>query len=239
MRESKTIRIQWWRTAAVLLLCGACSLLSASNRAHASTKRLCLPVEALSATGQADYLSAVEKEVVLHLNMARTDPGKYAREYISPRRHYFAGKVYHDPRSPHFEHGYWTREGQRAVRECVKVMKNAKPAKALRPSESISIAAQAHARYQSRTGRVGHRGPNGSKPGTRLRQFGRWRITGENISYGFNTASEIVACLLVDDGVRNRGHRSIILDPQFSIVGVAIEPHPVYKYVCVINFVGG
>ena len=238
MSKIRSKRKQWLKIATVMLLCVTCLLLPASKRADASKKRLSLQFKSLLEDGEVNYLDTLEKEVILHLNMARTDPEKYARQYISPRKRYFAGKVYHDPRNPQFENGYWTREGLAAVRECVNVMKRASPAGALLPSERISIAAQSHASYMSHTGRTGHRGPDGSKPGTRLRQFGSWRITGENISYGFNTPSEIVASLLVDDGVLNRKHRSIILDPQFSIVGVAIEPHPVYKYVCVINFAG-
>ncbi len=187
----------------------------------------------------ADYMDTIEKEVVLHLNMARTDPVGYARKYIEPRLRYFAGKVYHDPSSPHFQRGQRTREGERAVRECVSAMRSAKPAKALCPSKEIFLAAKTHALHQSHTGRTGHRGPDGSKPATRLRRSVRWRVTGENISYGLNTGREIVASLLVDDGVRNRGHRDIILDPRFSIVGVAIERHPVHRYVCVIDFAGG
>ena len=239
MSKSKSKQMQWLRMAAVLILCVACILLPANKRADASKKRLSAQFKSLLEDGRANYLDALEKEVILHLNMARTDPGKYAKKYIAPRKCFFDGNIYHDPRNPQFENGYRTHEGLKAVRECVNVMKKASPVEALLPSERISIAAQAHARYQSRTGSIGHVGPDGSKPGTRLRQFGSWRITGENLSYGFNTASEIVACLLVDDGVRNRKHRSIILDPQFSIVGVAIEPHPVYQYVCVINFAGG
>lgn len=239
MSKSKSKRTQWLRIAAVLILCVTCTLFPANKKADASKKRLSAQFKSLLEDGRANYLDALEKEVILHLNMARTDPEKYAKKYIAPRKRFFEGNIYHDPRNPQFENGYWTQEGLKAVRECVNVMKKVTPAGALLPSERISIAAQAHARHQSRTGSIGHVGPDGSKPGTRLRQFGSWRITGENISYGFNTASEIVACLLVDDGVRNRKHRSIILDPQFSIVGVAIEPHPIYQYVCVINFAGG
>lgn len=226
------------RIASVLILCISCLLIPASKRADASKKQLSLQFPSLQENEKASYLDALEKEVILHLNMARTDPEKYARQYILPRTRYFTGNIYHDPRNPQFENGYRTREGLTAVRECVNVMKRASPAGVLFPSERISIVAQSHASYMSRTGKTGHRGPDGTKPGTRLRQFGNWRITGENISYGFNTAIEIVASLLVDDGVPNRKHRSIILDPEFSIVGVAIESHPVYDYVCVINFAG-
>jgi len=218
--------------AASLLLYGVCRL-HTPERAAASTVRQGRPVEAMHAAARADYLDSMEKEVVRHLNMARSDPGKYAREYIAPKIRYFEGRLYRAPSG-----AYRTREGLRAVRECVSVMQGARPAGALTPSETVTIAAEEHARDQSRTGRTGHRRADGSKPGARLRKFGRWRITGENIAYGLNSGSEIVANLLVDDGVRDRGHRKNILDPQFSIVGVAIEPHPFHRYVCVIDFVG-
>jgi len=196
------------------------------------------PVDDITTHGQADYLNDIEKEVVLHLNMARTDPGRYAAKFIKPRIRYFAGKRYREPWQSASFVGYRTHEGKKAVHECIAVMESTLPIKRLLPSKGLSLAAKDHARFQSRTGRIGHRGPDGSKPGTRLRQHYNWRITGENISYGLNTAREIVACLLVDDGVHSRGHRSIILDPQFSIVGVAIERHPLHRYVCVINFAG-
>ncbi|WP_167375021.1 CAP domain-containing protein [Prosthecochloris sp. GSB1] len=222
------------RLAAVsLLLCGASSL-HPSERAAASTVRHEWSIEAMRASAGANYLDSVEKEVLLHLNMARTDPGKYAKEYIAPRIRHFDGRLYRDPSG-----AYLTREGLPAVRECVSAMQRARPAGALTPSETVTIAAEEHARDQSRTGMTGHRRADGSKPGASLRKFGRWRITGENIAYGLNSGREIVANLLVDDGVRDRGHRKNILDPQFSIVGLAIEPHPVHRYVCVIDFVGG
>lgn len=227
------------RMGVLLFLFGGCSLIIAINSANAMSKRGHWQAEKLSPVKQAEYLNTVEKEIILHLNMARTDPEQYAKKYIAPRTRYFAGNIYHDPENPYYKKGYRTREGILAVQECVNVMQNAQPASVLYPSKNVSYVAQTHALYLSSTGRIGHRGPDGSKPGTRIRRYGRWKITAENIAYGFKSASEIVASLLVDDGVRNRKHRSIILDPQFSTVGVAIKPHPIHRYVCVINFAGG
>jgi uncharacterized protein YkwD len=58
----------------------------------------------------------------------------------------------------------------------------------------------------------------------------------ENIAYGENPARAVVIQLLVDDGVRDRGHRDNILDPKWTIEGVACGPHRDYRQMCVMDY---
>ena len=198
------------------------------------------PVEDLSTASGVKYLSGQEKDVILHLNMARTDPPKYAKEFILPRSRYYKGRMYREPWEPPNFAGFVKQEGAEAVYECADVMKHTSPVALLHPSEGITLAARDLAIDQSHTGDTGHAGSDGSNPSARLGRYGQWRIIlGENISYGSVSGREIVVGLLVDDGVPGREHRANILNSQFKVVGVSIEKHPVYGYVCVIDFAGG
>jgi len=59
---------------------------------------------------------------------------------------------------------------------------------------------------------------------------------GENCSYGYERAIDIVLTLLIDEGIKNLGHRNNILGPDFNSVGVAIRPHKTYRVNCVMDF---
>jgi len=69
---------------------------------------------------------------------------------------------------------------------------------------------------------------------------GKWiGSAGENISYGYSDAAMIVATLIVDDGVRGRGHRKNIFSRSFAVAGIACGPHTRFGGMCVIDFAGG
>ncbi len=195
------------------------------------------PIEKLSTGAEADYLSDIEKDVMLHLNMARTNPKKYANDFIAPRAQYYKGQLYKEPWAPSDFAGHIKQEGVEAVFECAGAMERTAPIALLKPSEGIAQAASAHAIDQSRTGDTGHTGSDRSIPSVRLSRYGKWQILmGENVSYGPATGREIVVGLLIDDGVLGRSHRENILNPQFKFAGVSVKRHPVYRYVCVIDF---
>jgi hypothetical protein len=48
----------------------------------------------------------------------------------------------------------------------------------------------------------------------------------------------VVIDLIVDDGVKDRGHRHNIFDPLAKVVGVACGRHDTYGYMCVMDFAG-
>jgi hypothetical protein len=61
----------------------------------------------------------------------------------------------------------------------------------------------------------------------------------ENITYGRHGAREIVLALIVDDGVRGRGHRKNIFNPTYDVAGAAYGPHARFGSVCSIDFASG
>lgn len=194
-------------------------------------------IAALDTARKVDYLSEIEKDVILEMNKARSNPKKYAALYLAP----FAKAFRSD--GTYVKKGgivMMTREGVAAVNECIKEMSAKKPVEILKPAKGLSLAAQGHATSQAEAGQIGHIGTDGSSPFTRIEKYADCRTAGENISYGAKNGREIVVQLLVDDGVADRGHRKNILHPAYTRTGVGYaEGHKTYGTECVINYAGG
>lgn len=63
-------------------------------------------------------------------------------------------------------------------------------------------------------------------------------ITGENLQFGSADALSVIMELLIDEGVRNLGHRKNILDPEFSLIGIGFGNHKTFDTIGVIVFGG-
>lgn len=170
-------------------------------------------------------------DIVAELNAARTDPAAYARKARALRA-LFNGDRIEQPG----EIDLVTREGPAAVDEAIAFLEGQAPLPALRDTPGLARAAADHAAEQSRTGAVGHDGADGSSPSDRMRRRGRWTATGEAIAYGPDRAEDVILQLIVDDGVPDRGHRRILFNPAYTLVGAACAPHPVWRRVCVLDF---
>ncbi len=179
------------------------------------------PAELLNTAATAGYLSDNEKNVVLAMNLIRHDPAKYAKLYVYPLLRYFDGNLLRIPGKIALR----TREGADAVRELYDELMETSSIPLFYPSEGMSRAAADHARYMRRTGNAGHEGRGGMS--ARLLRHGRWDVSiAENLHWGAENAHDAVLSLMIDDGVKNRGHRINILDPDFKYVGVGIDSHP-------------
>jgi uncharacterized protein YkwD len=66
--------------------------------------------------------------------------------------------------------------------------------------------------------------------------MGKYSYVGENCYYGMEDPVVIVIKLLIDEGVKDLGHRHNMLEPSFNSVGVSIKPHKQYGYNCVMDF---
>ena len=133
-----------------------------------------------------------------------------------------------------------TKEGVNALYECVRDLKQQQPLPIIYPSEGLTLAARDHVNDQSKTGRTGHQGSDRSSMRDRIERYGKWeKRIAENIAYGGKTAQQIVIYLLIDDGVRDRGHRKNFLNPDFRMAGVSTGSHPDYGLMSVMDFAGG
>lgn len=187
---------------------------------------------AASARPASACCTALERGVLAELNRARTDPARFAAE-LEARLQHFRGYIY---RRPGTEVGTRTVEGQSAVREAVRVLRAKNPVPPLRFSPGMSAGAADHVRDHGPIGAEGHTGRDRSTPASRISRYGRWfGLVSENIQYGRGTnAHDVIAELLIDDGVSDRGHRRNALDPNIRVAGVACGPHATYGQMCVI-----
>ena len=177
----------------------------------------------------------VNAAAIIHeINTARQNPALYAIFVEQTRRNY-SGRVRLKPDNVRS----CTHDGVHAVDEAIRFLRGARPLPALALSPGLCSAAADHCREQA-GGAIGHRGSNGSGPGNRIARYGviaqGWA---ENIAYGEHSARAIVMALIIDDGVRGRGHRKNIFNPNYTVVGAAYGPHARYGSICSIDFAGG
>ncbi len=181
------------------------------------------------------YLTALEKQVLREMNLARARPAGYAGS-LEELRKYFKGTRFKRPR----ETAVQTQEGVNAVDDAIAYLKMIEPVEALTPSPGMSQAAKDHVRDQGPKGSLGHQGSDGSGMSERVRRYGNWRgKIAENISYGHADAREVVIQLIIDDGNPDRGHRETLFDPDHRVVGVACGHHAQYRAMCVTTFATG
>jgi len=167
---------------------------------------------------EQDQISATA--LLRELNLARENPKLYATYAAESRPLHMI-------------------ERGRAVDEAVKFLSKVHPLPPLTLSPGMCRAAADHCSEQV-AGQLGHDGSDRSSPGDRISRYGSWTSTwGENISYSQKTARGVVLALIIDDGVRSRGHRKNIFSTKFNYAGAAFGPHARYRTVCTIDFAGG
>lgn len=190
----------------------------------------------LNTAKNAIYLSPIENDLVYEINLFRSNPAKYANDYIAPLAKYYEQRILHYPNDQAIK----TNEGVRALHKCLKVLKTENPLPLMQPSKGLSLAAKDHQKDQAKTGKTGHAGSDKSDIKERIERYGEWQVRiAENIAYGNTSARQVLIFLLIDDGIKNRGHRNTLLHPAYKTVGVSFGKHPVYGSMCVMDFAGG
>ena len=193
-------------------------------------------IDILDTAKDAEYLSPIEKDVILEMNKVRTDPKKYAELYIQPELRYYNGNLYQKPGQITIQ----TQEGKKAVEACISALSRAAKVSVLTPELGLSRGAKDHTVDQGKSGRTGHDGSDRSTPFTRIQRYGRgYTHAGENLAYGPVTGRDIVVQLLIDDGVPSRGHRTNIMNKNFTQTGVSFGSHPQYRTMCTITYANG
>jgi hypothetical protein len=161
----------------------------------------------------ANYLTALEKDVIWILNLARTNPQLFLNTVLlDSKSEYYS--------APESRNNY--------KQSLIRDLKKMKPAASLiQPDQSLFSSAACHAFNSGKTGYVGHE---------RNWKDCKWSASAECCSYGFEDPLDIVMQLLIDDGVPSLGHREICLSYAYGQIGVSIQPHSVWRYNCVLDF---
>jgi uncharacterized protein YkwD len=173
--------------------------------------------------------------LVEEINLARTDPAGYAR-HLREFRSRFRGRLYRLP-----EQGSYMRtvEGVSAVDEAIRALRRQRPLPPLAWSDGLADVAEELVDEQGETGATGHASGRRGDLQRRVERQGAWGgEIGETIYYGHRDPRLVVIQLLIDDGVRDRGHRKALLSPAYGTAGAACGPHPRYGGVCVADFAG-
>lgn len=177
---------------------------------------------------------SLEAEVLARINDARQHPRDYA-EQLRDYRRYFEGRIVYLPGD---RNGVITNEGIDAVDEAIAFLENQLPLPPLDRGAVLALAAKDHADAQGHAGATGHVSTAGASPGDRVRARGGDIYVGEGISYGFDDPDTVVRQLIVDDGVRGRGHRTLLFDSSFHFAGVGCGGHRRFRHMCVVDFAG-
>lgn len=107
----------------------------------------------------------------------------------------------------------------------------------LYPDEGLIKLARTHAAdLKKRGGILSHESAEGKGFGQRITEAGRYRCGAENVFVGTPQALDALILLLIDKGVKDKGHRRNLLDPNFNLMGVSYIQTTKGKAVLVQDF---
>lgn len=162
------------------------------------------------------YLSKVEKEVYYYLNLFRINPPLFGKTYASA----YDGSI-------GYSKGYAFDERKESL---LLELSQLESLPLLRPDELLFESADCFATEGGKQGIVGH---DRSTTGCMKLNVAECCHYG-----GCFSGYEIVMAFLVDAGEGNAalGHRRILLNSRYNMLGVAIRDHATYKKNVVLDF---
>lgn len=165
-------------------------------------------------------ISSEEKEVLYYINLVRTQPIFFKDSILNPflaqRKNEYSKKYIY------------------SLKRDLKKTTNCGLLKHHKDLYDFSLF---HAKSTGKVGKVGHKSvwyKSYKKRSKKLLSI--FDEVGENIHYGSNDPLEVVIEFLIDDGIKDLGHRKNILHPDFTHVSCAFAPHKKHKTNCVVEF---
>ena len=168
-------------------------------------------LEKANTAKNSTYLTQVEKETILYINLCRLYPKDFLRNELM---NYYGTEKYGD-----YVRNSTYRES------LIKLLGSMQPVNALYFDMETYTGAKCFAKEQGEAGTIGH-----------SRKNCKVDYDAECCSYGMETGRDIAMQLLIDDDVPSLGHRIICLDKEYTRVGVSVQPHKNWDVVAVLNF---
>ncbi len=167
-------------------------------------------------------MTQIEQDVIYYMNLVRINPAKFKTENLDP-----------------FLKENGKKYSKKYVRSLKKDLLKTESLPPLDYTKNLFDFAKHHAKTTGKTGKVGHRSVMMKSYKTRTKKLLKtYSYVGENIHYGSDNALQIVMELLIDDGIKDVGHRRNILSKNFVFASASMQPHKRYKQNCVIEFGG-
>ncbi|MGI8468218.1 MAG: CAP domain-containing protein [Pyrinomonadaceae bacterium] len=179
--------------------------------------------------------SLVEQSVLDEINAARADPQRYIK-YLEDYKKLFKGNTVFLPDYLQIQ----TSEGTSVVDEAIEFLKTAPKFAPYKLSGGLNQTSNTQLKDLMENSAIGHLGKDGSDLQTRLTKVGRFTGEyGENITRAAEIPRQIVMMMIIDDGVKSRGHRKNIFSPNFKMVGISFGKGKIGEGLCVVDFAEG
>lgn len=184
-------------------------------------------------SAQPKILSNDTNQAVLkEINEARANPQSFI-PYLENYRKIFKGNVAYYPDGKMVT----TIEGTAVIDEAIAYLQTLSKLPPYAMSSGLLTAANSQLTDLMENSTLGHYGKDGSDLPTRLRRFGAYgNSTAENITYYAPLARDIVMTMIIDDGVKSRGHRKNIFNSGFRQIGAAFNQSRKGENLCVVIF---
>lgn len=171
------------------------------------------------ANSEVSFMTKEEQDVVFYMNLVRLEPQIFMEAILKPYvAHYELNKNHY-------------------VKSLYSDLKKANSVKPLVMKQDLYEVSKSHLDDIGEKGIEGHTGSNGKTFKKRVDHLFKTYISvSENVGLGFETPLDNVIGLLIDDGVKDVGHRKAILSPNYNCVGVSLGNHKNYIKGCVMDF---
>jgi uncharacterized protein YkwD len=158
------------------------------------------------------YLTVLEKEAIMYINLARLYPNDFARIELA---NYNGTKKYGD---------YLKKSKYKTSLKAT--LNKMKPVEALLFDNDLYENAKCYAKEMGDKGTEGH-----------TRKICKKENYAECCSYGMETGKDIVMQLLIDHDVAGLGHRKICLDSSYKKIGISVHPHKKWQSCAVLELI--
>lgn len=217
---------------AIIVFLTLCANLSYAQNTTTWTKE---ELKMANTAGNANYLSAEEKDIVIYMNLVRMDGERFFNTFLQDFIDVHNEKM---KQYSNYERVKISKTDS-YYRSLKDDLRNVRLLPVFWPDEALSWVAKQHAKDLYRNNFAAHKSSDGRMPKDRIGKIYPKKSSGENLAFGFSSGLGNVCLLLLDKGVPDLGHRKMILNTSYQLntVGVSIQPHKTYSHCAVMDFV--